>query len=245
MSRSQFAMELSFILAATLLMVGCTPAMVQPSPAEVGLNRIGEDFVKRHIEKLASDEFKGRLPGSEGEALTIEYLKGQFTKLGLGPALVGEDYFQEVPLVGITADQSSTLLFSSPSRSVSLRHAQEFMVWTKRVVEVSAIEESEVVFVGYGVQAPEFQWDDFKDSDVKGKTLIVLVNDPPLPDPDDSSRLDSGVFGGKAMTYYGRWTYKFEVAAEKGAAACFIIHETGPAGYPLASGTGRLERGAI
>ena len=232
MSPTPFVKNLSFLLVVTLILAGCTPAMVPPSPADAGLNRIGMDFLKRHIEKLASDEFKGRLPGSEGEALTIDYLKGQFTKLGLESAPVGQGYLQEVPLVGITADQISPLLFGSDSRSVSFRHAQEFMVWTKRVVERSVIKESEVVFVGYGVQAPEFKWNDFKDSDMKGKTVIVLVNDPPLTDPDDSSRLDSGVFGGKAMTYYGRWTYKFEVAAEKGAAACFIVHETGPAGYP-------------
>ena len=233
MSRAQFAENLSFfLLAATLILAGCAPATVAPSSVDVGLNRIREDFLKRHIEQLASDEFKGRLPGSEGERLTIDYLKGQFGKLGLEPALAGQGFFQEVPLVGITADQSSPLFFGSDSRSVSLRHAQDFMVWTKRVVESSAIEQSEVVFVGYGVQAPEFKWDDFKGSDVKGKTLIVLVNDPPLPDPDDPSRLDSGVFGGRAMTYYGRWTYKFEVAAKRGAAACFIVHETEPAGYP-------------
>ena len=232
MSRAQFAENLSFLLAATLILAGCAPATVAPSSVDVGLNRIREDFLKRHIEQLASDEFKGRLPGSEGERLTIDYLKGQFGKLGLEPALAGQGFFQEVPLVGITADQSSPLFFGSDSRSVSLRHAQDFMVWTKRVVESSAIEQSEVVFVGYGVQAPEFKWDDFKGSDVKGKTLIVLVNDPPLPDPDDPSRLDSGVFGGRAMTYYGRWTYKFEVAAKRGAAACFIVHATEPAGYP-------------
>ena len=232
MSRVQFAENLSLLLAATLILAGCAPVAVAPSSVDMGLNRIREDFLKRHIEQLASDEFKGRLPGSEGERLTIDYLKGQFGKLGLEPALAGQGYFQEVPLVGITADQSSPLFFGSDSRSVSLRHAQDFMVWTKRVVESSAIEQSEVVFVGYGVQAPEFKWDDFKGSDVKGKTLIVLVNDPPLPDPDDPSRLDSSVFGGRAMTYYGRWTYKFEVAAKRGAAACFIVHETEPAGYP-------------
>ena len=106
------------------------------------------------------------------------------------------------------------------------------MAWTRHVAPTASISDSELVFVGYGVVAPEFNWDDYKGVDVKGKTLVMLVNDPPVPDPENAAELDPKVFGGKAMTYYGRWTYKFEIGAEKGAAGVLVIHETGPAGYP-------------
>jgi Zn-dependent M28 family amino/carboxypeptidase len=109
----------------------------------------------------------------------------------------------------------------------------DVVAWTKHVAETAAIENSEMVFVGYGVVAPEFNWDDYKGLDVKGKTLVMLVNDPPVPDPANASELDAKTFGGRAMTYYGRWTYKYEIGAEKGAAAVLLIHETGPAGYPF------------
>jgi Zn-dependent M28 family amino/carboxypeptidase len=114
-----------------------------------------------------------------------------------------------------------------------LKYREEVVPWTKRVTDRVTLDGSEMVFVGYGVQAPEFQWDDYKGLDVRGKTLVVLINDPPVADRSDPTKLDPSVFGGKAMTYYGRWTYKYEIGAKLGAAAVVIVHETGPAGYPF------------
>ena len=114
------------------------------------------------------------------------------------------------------------------------------VAWTKHVADGASIDKSELVFVGYGVDAPEYDWDDFKGVDVKGKTIVMLVNDPQVPDPADPSKLDSRTFNGTAMTYYGRWTYKYEEAARNGAAGVLIVHETGPAGYPFAVVQGNL-----
>jgi Zn-dependent M28 family amino/carboxypeptidase len=185
-----------------------------------------------HIKVLAADEFEGRAPGSKGEDLTVAYLTDQFKKIGLQPGNADGTYVQKVPLVGITPDGTVALTFKRGSRQTTLKYPDDFVAWTKRVVEKVGLSDSELVFVGYGVVAPEFNWDDYKGLDVKGKTLVMLVNDPPVPDPANPNELDPKMFGGKAMTYYGRWTYKFEIAAEKGAAGAFVIHETGPAGYP-------------
>ena len=151
----------------------------------------------------------------------------------LSPAIPTAPYLQDVPLEGITPTGEMKLTLAGHGQTLQPRFPDDFVAWTKRVADTSAIDAN-MIFVGYGVQAPEFQWDDFKgvDVDVKGKVLVVLINDPPVPDPNDSSRLDPAVFGGSAMTYYGRWTYKFEKAAELGAAACIIVHETERAGYP-------------
>ncbi len=186
----------------------------------------------QHIQRLASDAFEGRLPGSPGETRTTGYLVEQLESLGLAPGDPDGSYLQKVPLIGITAASPQHLFLSTGAQELSLCSGQEFVAWSKRAVESTSLEDSEVVFAGYGVVAPEYEWDDYKDVDVKDKTLIVLVNDPPVPDPDDPSKLDEKTFNGRAMTYYGRWTYKLEEAARKGARACFIIHETGPAGYP-------------
>jgi Zn-dependent M28 family amino/carboxypeptidase len=185
-----------------------------------------------HIKVLAADEFEGRAPGSKGEDLTVAYLTDQFKTIGLQPGNADGTYVQKVPLVGITPDANLALTFKKGSRQTTLKYPDDFVAWTKRVVERVGLTDSELVFVGYGVVAPEFNWDDYKGLDVTGKTLVMLVNDPPVPDPANPNELDPKMFGGKAMTYYGRWTYKFEIAAEKGAAGAFVVHETGPAGYP-------------
>ncbi|MCH6570010.1 MAG: peptidase M28, partial [Acidobacteria bacterium] len=203
-----------------------------PSAPDAGLRSIGEENLAQHIQRLASDAFEGRFPGSPGETRTTGYLVEQFKSLGLAPGNPAGSYLQKVPLIGITAASPLHLFLSTGAQELSLCSGQEFVAWSKRAVESTSLQDSEVVFAGYGVVAPEFDWDDYKDVDVKDKTLIVLVNDPPVPDPDDPSKLDEKTFNGKAMTYYGRWTYKLEEAARKGARACFIIHETGPAGYP-------------
>ncbi len=208
------------LTAITLTLAGCSRA---PSAPEAGLNSFSADRLLKQITVLASDRFEGRAPGGTGEQRTIQYLESQFRELGLEPGNPDGTYLQRVPLVGITADPNMTLTFSRGGRTSRLKFGDDFVAWTKRVTEAAAMD-AEMVFVGYGVTAPEFNWDDFKDADVKGKVLVILVNDPPVEGED--------IFGGKAMTYYGRWTYKYERAAEVGAAGALIIHETGPAGYP-------------
>jgi len=224
----------SLCLLSIIILISCTevPMQTQPSPPDAGLDTINAENLAQHIQTLASDEFEGRLPGSKGEELTIEYLTDQFTQLGISPGNPSGSYLQAVPLVGITLTNQPHLTLSSASQTTTLDSSDQFVAWTKRVVEEASIEDSDLVFVGYGVVAPEFDWNDYKDLDVAGKTVIMLVNDPPVPDPNDPSTLDQNTFGGRAMTYYGRWTYKFEQAARMGAAGCLVIHETGPAGYP-------------
>jgi Zn-dependent M28 family amino/carboxypeptidase len=203
---------------------------LRPGRRAVGFPSIDAGALLRHTRTLSSAGFEGRAPGTPGEERTIAYLAGQFRDMGLAPA-AGGSFFQAVPLVGITPDPSATLVFEKGGVKQSLAFKDDFVAWTKRMVEVSALERSELVFVGYGVQAPDFDWDDYKGIDVRGKTIVVLVGDPPVPDPARTGTLDPRVFGGAAMTYYGRWTYKFEMAQKMGAAGALIVHETGPAGY--------------
>ena len=147
---------------------------------------------------------------------------------------------QKVPLVGITGAEGRPLTFTKGADKLTLKWKDEVVAWSKHVADSAAIDKSDVVFAGYGIEAPEFGWNDFKNIDVTGKTIVVLVNDPPIPDPADASKLDAKMFGGKAMTYYGRWTYKFEEGARKGAAAVLIVHETAPAAYPFSVVQGNL-----
>jgi Zn-dependent M28 family amino/carboxypeptidase len=179
---------------------------------------------------LASDEFEGRAPGSPGEEKTVTYLTDEFKKLGLQPGNPNGAFVQKVALVGITS--KPTLSFAAGGQTLALEFINDFVGSTSRAQAHVEAKGSDVVFVGYGIVAPEFGWDDFKDVDVRGKTVVMLINDPPVTDPKTGA-LDPKIFGGLAMTYYGRWTYKYEIAAEKGAAACLIVHETGPAAYPF------------
>ena len=182
---------------------------------------IDADSLLAEIEILSSDEFGGRAPGSPGEVLTIDYLREQFAGLGLAPGNPDGSWVQPVPLVGITPQVGDTFHVTNDGESHELEPGTDYVAWTKHVVDRVEID-AEFVFVGYGAVAPEYEWDDYGDVDVEGKILLFLVNDPPRDD----------IFGGRAMTYYGRWTYKHEIAADKGAAGSFVIHETGPAGYP-------------
>jgi Zn-dependent M28 family amino/carboxypeptidase len=211
-----------------------------PSVPVASLPRIEPDRLLQHIKVLSSDKFEGRAPGTTGEELTAAYLETQFRDLGLQPGNPDGTYIQKVPLVGIKGVESTPLTFVKGSRAVGLKWRDEVVAWTKHVDDGAAIAKSPVVFAGYGVEAPEYNWDDFKGEDVSGKTIIVLVNDPPVADPVDPSKLDPKTFGGKAMTYYGRWTYKFEEGARKKAAAVLIVHETEPAGYPFSVVQGNL-----
>src|SRR5580704_636846 len=216
------------VLALLSLASGCAN---RPSSPDAALNSISGDRMLADIRTLSSDEFEGRGPGSKGEDLTIQYLQNQFRSAGLEPGNPDGTYLQAVRLVGIMADPQMKLSFNGHGRSLGPKFQSDFVAWTKRMVDTSAVD-ADIIFVGYGVQAPEFQWDDFKGVNVRGKVLVVLINDPPVPDPQNPSQLDPNTFGGTAMTYYGRWTYKFEKAAELGAAGCLIVHQTDRAGYP-------------
>jgi Zn-dependent M28 family amino/carboxypeptidase len=194
---------------------------------------ISETRLLENIKILSSDKFEGRAPASKGEELTTTFIREKFKELGLQPGNPDGTYFQSVPMVGITAEPAMQLTFtgSDSGQKLVLRYRDDFMAWTKREQPEVGID-ADMVFVGYGVVAPEYHWDDYKGVDVRGKVLVMLINDPQVPDPKDPAKLDPTMFKGKAMTYYGRWTYKFEMAAQKGAAGCLLIHQTGPAGYP-------------
>ncbi|MFQ5535329.1 MAG: M28 family metallopeptidase [Sphingomonadales bacterium] len=192
---------------------------------------ITADDLARHIEILASDAFGGRGPASPGEEKTTAYLKDEFERLGLKPAN-GDSFFQAVPLVEITADPDTSIKVTGGSKPLELAYSDDAMVWTTRVVDQVAVENSDMVFVGYGVVAPEYGWDDYAGLDVEGKTVVILVNDPGY------ATQDPALFNGNTMTYYGRWDYKFEEAARQGAAAALIVHETRPAAYPWEVVTG-------
>jgi Zn-dependent M28 family amino/carboxypeptidase len=188
-----------------------------------------------HIKALSSDQFEGRLPGTRGEDLTVEYLTRQFKAAGLEPGNPDGTFVQKVPLIGISPGGLRPLAVegAGAGQKLSFAPGEDVIAFSQRATDAIALDHSDVVFVGYGVQAPELKWDDYKGVSVKGKTIVVLVNDPPVPDPAAHGQLDPKTFGGKAMTYYGRWTYKYDKAAELGAAAVLIVHETGPAGYPF------------
>ena len=188
---------------------------------------------------IASDAFEGRAPGTPGEDKTVAYLAAEFQRLGLAPGHPDGTYVQPVPMLGITS--KATAAFSAGGRVLAPAVGLDFIALSRRPQTHVEVTDSAVVFVGYGVVAPEYDWDDFKGVDVRGKTVVMLVNDPPVVEAT-TGRLDERVFRGRAMTYYGRWTYKYEIASARGAAACLIVHETGPAGYPfavLAAGSGR------
>jgi Zn-dependent M28 family amino/carboxypeptidase len=195
------------------------------------LDVITPDALLAHIKTLASDEFEGRPPGSKGEELSIKYIADQFRAIGLKPGNPDNSYFQEVPLAGIKSDPHMAFVVNGKP-PVELKFPDDFVASSARLQPEIKIGNSDLVFVGYGVVAPEYGWDDYKDVDVRGKTILMLINDPAVPDSKDPSKLDEKMFKGKAMTYYGRWTYKYEIAAQRGAAAAIIIHETAPAAYP-------------
>ena len=224
----------------SVLLSGCKPAenpapestdgpVAEPASVIAAGNPVDlmeTEGLLRRISTLASDEFGGRAPMSEGERLTLDYLESQFREMGLQP-MFGDSYRQPVPLVAIEATGDLTLGVANPQGETVLSYANgpESAVWTTRVVEETGLENSEFVWAGYGIIAPEYDWNDYEGLDVTGKTVIVLVNDPgyATQNPD--------LFNGNAMTYYGRWTYKYEEAARQGAAGILIVHETGAAAY--------------
>jgi Zn-dependent M28 family amino/carboxypeptidase len=184
------------------------------------LASLSEEELLAHMRVLASDEYEGRGPGTPGDEKTVRYLVEQFRFLGLEPGNPDGSYVQKVPLLGF--ETSSRVTLTTPAGARTLEPTSDYVAITRRPeVELAGLE---LVFVGHGTVAPEYGWDDYKDVDVAGKAIVMLVNDPQVP--------DEALFRGKAMTYYGRWTYKYEIARAKGAAAALLVHETGPAGYP-------------
>lgn len=203
-----------------LLFVSCANEKKDTAPSV----EVDQATIAKHIERLASDEFLGRKPFTEGEVKTVNYLKEEFEKLGLLPGN-GDSYFQDVPMVEITGTPSEELVISGKNTSFSLEYLKDFVATTNKPIADVSLENSELVFAGYGVVAPEYGWNDYEGVDWKGKTAVVLINDPGFKSGD------STLFKGNAMTYYGRWTYKYEEAARQGAAGLIIIHDTEPASY--------------
>jgi Zn-dependent M28 family amino/carboxypeptidase len=191
-----------------------------------GLNVFNADSLKKHIAVLASDDFMGRKPFTEGETKTVAYLQDQFKQMGLEPGN-GESYIQEVPMANILATAAPSMQVKSAKGSFNLKAFDDYIIWTDKTDSSISLKEAELVFAGYGVVAPEYNWNDYAGLDVKGKVVMVMVNDPGFWIGDTS------LFKGKAMTYYGRWTYKFEEAARQGAKGCLIIHNTAAASYPF------------
>jgi len=221
----RFVAPIILVAATSVLAADELALRLQPA-----LEAITPDGLLAHIKVLASDEFEGRAPGTKGEELSVKYITDQFNRIGLKPGNPDGTYTQEVPLAGIKSEPRMS--FSIGDKTINLKYPDDFVASSAHLQPDIKIDKSDVIFVGYGVVAPEYGWDDYKDVDVRGKTLLMLIGDPPVPDPKDPSKLDEKMFKGKAMTYYGRWTYKYEIAAQKGAAAAIIIHETEPAAYP-------------
>ena len=205
-----------FALLVPALLGGC--ASLSGGPPAVAISAAEYE---RHIVTLASDEFEGRKPGTAGERKTVDYLVAEFKKLGLQPGNRGA-WTQEVPIVEITAGTDAELKLGD----AALAYGKDMVIWTKRVAPEVTLADSPLVFVGHGVVAPEAGWNDYAGVDMRGKTAVILINDPGFATGDEK------LFRGRAMTYYGRWTYKFEEAARQGAAAAIIIHDDEPAAYP-------------
>ncbi|MEG3765591.1 M28 family metallopeptidase [Alteromonas sp. 14N.309.X.WAT.G.H12] len=204
-------------LVSSLLLTACQVfAATSISPLGEQLNL---DNFRKDVQILASDDFEGRAPLTEGEQKAVDYIVAQFKSIGLQPAF-GDSYIQKVPLAKITADQNMSLTIGD----TVFKNGSDFTARTERISDTITVND-DVVFAGYGIVAPEYNWNDYANIDVKGKTVIVLVNDPGFASKNDD------LFTGNAMTYYGRWTYKYEEAARQGAKALFIVHETLPAGY--------------
>jgi len=216
---------LSLLSAAVL--VGCVATTSDDASQvnsaqdiKVSYDSINTAQLIEHTKVLSSDEFGGRAPSSEGEKLTLAYLTEQFTAIGFKPGN-GDSFLQEVPLVSIEASSDMTLTIGGKE----YQHGTDMVMGSARISELEQLKNSELVFVGYGVNAPEYNWNDYKGLDVKGKTVVILVNDPGFATQDPE------LFTGNAMTYYGRWTYKYEEASRQGAEGAIIIHETAPASY--------------
>lgn len=188
-------------------------------PAPKGMTEAG---FRASVATLSSDAFEGRKPGQAGEVKTLDWIEGEFRRIGLKPAVAGS-YRQPVNLVEIKADPTARVQVHGAGGDLTLAYADDAVVWTRRVRESESLKDSPLVFVGHGIHAPEYGWDDYAGIDMHGKTAVILINDP--------GYRNLKLFRGKNMTYYGRWTYKYEEAMRQGAAGALIIHQTGPAAY--------------
>jgi Zn-dependent M28 family amino/carboxypeptidase len=213
------------LLSATAMMFGTS---VHAQSADQAID-ISADEITRTVRTMTLDQFEGRAPGTAGEDRTIGYLIGRFEALGLEPGGVDGSWTQPVPLLHTALGKPETLNFSNKGKNTALNAGKDIYVSTLQPRDRAVVDNAEMVFVGYGVTAPERGWDDFKDVDLKGKVAVFLVNDPDFAAA--ANEAVAGTFGGRAMTYYGRWTYKFEEASRRGAVAALIIHETEAAGY--------------
>ena len=185
---------------------------------------INTEDLALYVSKLGSDEFMGRAPFTEGEDITLKYLQEQLKNIGFSPAF-GDSYLQEVPMVSVQTEITEPVLIKTPNNKFNFSWPDELAISSARVEDKITITESPLVFAGFGISASEYEWDDFENIDIKGKTVVVLVNDPGLYTGDET------LFKGREMTYYGRWTYKYEEAARRGASGILIVHETEGAGY--------------
>lgn len=208
-------------VSPALAQTALTPPAAQVASAELAIT---DSALRGHIRFLADDLLEGRGPGSRGDELAQRYIAAHFEALGLKPAAPGGGWFQSVPLVGVTAHVPASIKLSQGNNALELKRHDDYVFASGKPQESVAIKDAEIVFVGYGMQAPEYQWDDFKGADLKGKILLVMNNDP-ADDPQ--------LFGGKRRLYYGRWDYKYASAAKQGAAGALIIHTTESAGYPF------------
>ncbi|TNE28840.1 MAG: peptidase M28, partial [Alphaproteobacteria bacterium] len=216
-----------FVAAAALSLSACgqlsgSNALDIPDIAD---GDVSEATMKEVVETLSSDAFEGRMPGTAGEEKTVAYLTDRFKAAGLKPGNNGS-WVQDVPLVEITGRGYAPLTITGGKGNLALSYGTQWVGVSYREAAQTRIDASDMVFVGYGINAPERGWNDYQGLDVKGKTVVILVNDP-----DYQSETQDGTFNGRAMTYYGRWTYKFEEAARQGAAAALIVHDTEPASY--------------
>lgn len=213
-------------LAATLLALAASASAASPGaePARIDAARLSE-----HVKVLASDEFEGRAPGTAGEEKTVAYLVEQFEKIGIRPGGVDGRWTQVVPMIHTRLEAPGSLRVTAPGATLSLRQAEDVEVSTVRAADTIRINDAPIAFVGFGVSAPEREWDDFGDFDLAGKIALFLVNDPDFA--AEAGEPAAGRFGDRRMTYYGRWAYKFEEAARRGALGALVIHETEAAGY--------------
>mgnify|MGYP001805957204 CR=1 FL=1 len=180
--------------------------------------------IEKHIAELSSDRYQGRMPLTPAEEITVNYIASQMKEIGLEPANNGS-FYQEAPLLAVSSKISNTLDFDTPKGSLKFQKLTDYVTFSRKMEAEQSLDKSELVFAGFGITAPEYNRDDFQGMDLTGKTILVFVNDPGYGTNDT-------YFKGNTQTYYGRWTYKFEEAARRGAKGCLIIHETGPAGYP-------------
>lgn len=205
------------LMIAMAAILACVGSVIGAEP------ELSPERMRADVKYLASDRLEGRGPGTRGEELATAYIADEFAKAGLKPAGAKGTFFQPISMLRVVTEPNSTLAATKGDQSLAFKLEQEFSGQSQLQQEVVDLD-AEAVFVGHGITAPEFQWNDYDGIDVTGKVVVLFTNEPPSDDPK--------FFGGNALTYYGRWTFKYEEAARRGAKACIIIHTTETAGYP-------------